>query len=105
LPLALRAVAFVAYAAFTLWTVRRLLRPAADPGSRMVRRYGVLGWGFGFWLLMTADFARRSTFTGTEFWTHALTDAFILLPISLWGGYLWGRAMGSFFGWFFGDRL
>ena|SRR2546421_2581692 len=98
MPPAVRAIAFLAYAAFTLWTVRRLLRPAADPDHKMVRRYGVLGWGLGFWVLMTADFARRSTYTRTQFWTHALTETFILLPISLWGGYVWGRAMGSFLG-------
>ena len=81
-----------------VWTVRRLWRAPGTPYERIVYRFGVRGFGVGFWILFAIVSALSHR--GDEI-SPALTAAIMLFvgfPISLWAGYFWGRGMARFYG-------
>ena|ERR1041385_9106756 len=81
-------------ALFTGWTVRRLWRRAQDPYSRMVYGFGVKAFGVLWGAFMVLDEARKD-WRGLP---HLLLSLLTTLPIALWAGYFWGRAMAWFYG-------
>ena len=89
---------------FCAFTWRRLSRTRDDADGAIVYKRGVLGWGVPFTIVMAIMDALRSldevTLPGifsVSFAASLLTHAFILFPIALWGGYGFGRVMGSIF--------
>src|ERR1700729_1416284 len=92
-------VAFwIAWVVFSAWTVRRIwvLRERHD---RRVYRIGVLGFGMVMWVAMTLVAA----YMGVEgnpkhsVWFYGSRFLFLLLPLCLWAGYVWGRIMCALF--------
>jgi hypothetical protein len=88
-------IAALLWAAFIAWTLYRL-------GSRRTLMgfttytYGVKRFGIGLWLisiLLEVSIARESAPTHPVLWLHAVLVAFITLPVCLWVGYVWGKAM------------
>ena len=97
--------AFVgAWLFFCAFTWRRLARTRDAEDGRVVYDHGVIGWGVPFALLMAAAGAVREaggaslgTLLSARFAAALLAQAFLTLPIGLWGGYFFGRALGSVF--------
>ena len=92
----------VAYGAFVVWTIRRLLSPTAAAQRPSVHRRGIMGFGVLFWVGMTVSRAVGSAKVGTALWKDILMYAYVLLPLALWAGVVWGTFMRSFLGWLSG---
>lgn len=92
------APAAVAWMAFIVWTLKRLgARIARD--AEITSYYGVRWFGIGMWLFMTCVGVTLSWQINPQrpVWHYALAFAFIFLPICLWAGFAWGKAMRAFF--------
>jgi hypothetical protein len=84
-----------------VWSWRRLWRhPITDSYSTSVYRHGVRGFGGLIFLAMTVvvPFVEAGTPLGptlrsNRFWGDVVMGGAIAVPIALWGGYWWGRAM------------
>jgi hypothetical protein len=89
---------------FSAFTWRRLSRTRSEENARIVYDRGVIGWGIPFTIIMAVVNAVRGLDSVTfgsifslGFAASLLAHAFILFPIALWGGYGFGRAIGSMF--------
>ena len=94
------AAAALVWIGFTAWSVRRLTLASQRDSSPIVFRLGVRGVGATIWLasvIVPATFMLEDGARGFRFWAWISAFGLFFLPISLWGGYLWGRAMDSFF--------
>jgi hypothetical protein len=78
----------VIWAVFTGWTIRRLWRPARERYSHFVYKYGVKGFGLGMYVLTLISYLVEAAPT-----RKVLIYVVVGLPISLWGGYAFGRVM------------
>ena len=87
---------------FCIWTWRRLARTRDAENGTLIYDFGVLGFGLSMAATMAVVNAARdvgglaNAFT-MRFAGSLLQHAVIGFPIFLWGGYLWGRLMGSVF--------
>jgi len=80
---------------FLIWTWLRLWRPATDAFSKTVYRYGLKGFGLISFAWTLVDQAGVSTKSPLS---RLYGVVLVILPISLWGGYVFGRAMAWVFG-------
>ncbi len=78
----------VVWALFAGWTIRRLWRRATDRYTQIVYMYGVKGFGLGYFVLMMLQYV----FEGAS-QRRLLIQLIVGPPLSLWGGYLFGRGM------------
>jgi hypothetical protein len=87
----------VAWLVFGIWTIRRLsaLRRKHD----MAWKYGVARFAVSGWAVTTLCCAVLSVRINPNhsLWYYSAILAFFLLPVCLWGGYVWGRLMILFF--------
>jgi len=97
LSLAILITGAALYAAFIVWTVRRLWRPVVDSYSRTVYWFGVRLGGVIFWLVLSIGGSLSSESALTP-WVSTLIALYTGFPICLWGGYAWGRAMAWVYG-------
>jgi hypothetical protein len=89
----------VAWSMFSVWTIRRLNYLGSREAGSTTYRYGVKGFGIMLWVPMVvvgvamgwAENPNRSV------WYYGFVMAFTLLPVCLWGGYVWGAVMSSLF--------
>jgi hypothetical protein len=82
----------VAYAAFSVWTVRRvLLAPQRDPSTR----FGMRVFAPLMWVATTVIWTIGDRFP-SNLVLRVLLNAFWMLPLSLWSGYGAGRQMRRF---------
>ena len=90
-----------------VWTWRRLWRHpvGSDPYTVLVYRHGVRGFGVFMFVAMTfvvplfeAERPLGTALASPGFWGDILLRALIGVPVYLWGGYWWGRAMARFAG-------
>lgn len=89
----------VGFAAFGVWTWRRLWREGSSPYDRFVYRYGVRCFGIAAWILMSILFpGLDSQGANAHVVLEVLAFAIPAFPISLWAGYWWGRWVTGFFG-------
>lgn len=93
----LRFVLAFLWLLFLIWTIRRLHRIANN--DEIVLRIGVARFGLTGWLgttLWTAYLAAEVN-PVHPLWFYGAVLGFYLLPVCLWGGYLWGRIMAHLF--------
>jgi len=83
----------LALAFFTGWTIRRLWRRSVDPYTRIVYLFGVKGFGMAFFALSEIVRVRHESDAGSANVPNILLDLVTDLPLAMWGGYWWGRAM------------
>jgi hypothetical protein len=91
-PLLFAALAWGAFSAFTLY---RLGSRRSAMGATTYT-YGVKRFGIGLWLisiLLEVGIAREASTAHPPLWLHVLLVAFVTLPLCLWVGYAWGKAM------------
>jgi len=90
----------LAWGAFGVWTVRRLLLvPQSDPSLRFgVRVFGLLLWAASTIVWTVGDPHPRNIVL------RVVENAFLILPMSLWAGYFAGRRIRRFVGPGGGDR-
>ena len=105
LPTSIAVTIFALGATLTLalgvWSWRRLWRyPITDVYSALVYRLGVRGFGALIFLAMTvvvpvveAGSPLGSALRSSRFWGDVVLGGAIALPVSLWGGYWWGRTI------------
>ena len=82
--------------AFVVWTWFRLWKPVSDVYTRTVYCNGVRIFGFLMFVLSVFDRFAKST----PWVLQVYDDILIALPLCMWGGYWWGRAMA----WMYGQR-
>ena len=88
-------IAALAWGVFLCWTLYRLGSRRAQL-SATAYSYGVKRFGIGLWLVSVALEVVVVSRTGPKHYSmllHALTVAFVTLPVCLWVGYVWGQAM------------
>jgi hypothetical protein len=92
------ALAAAAWMVFIIWTLRRLGACSAREGQ-ITSYYGVRWLGVGMWLFMTCAGVILSWQINPHrpVWYYAFAFAFIFLPICLWAGFVWGKAMSGLF--------
>ena len=90
-----------AFLVFSAWTMARLWRPAHDPYTRTVYLFGVKGFGLTTFVISTALRIEHDRSYEALSFPIVFLDLFSSLALSMWFGYLWGRAMA----WAFRDRL
>ena len=91
-PLMIAALLWAGFIAFTLY---RLGSRRAQMGATTYT-YGVKRFGIGLWLIsifLEVGIARETLPTHPVLWLQAVTVAFVTLPVCLWVGYVWGKAM------------
>ncbi len=88
------ALAGVAWMVFIVWTLKRL---GARTGP--ISQYGVKWFGITTWLFMICACVMLSWQINPRhpLWYYTFIFAFALLPICLWAGFVWGKAMSAFF--------
>ena len=86
------------WSALTIWTVYKLNYLSGD-GASLSIRYGVNAFGIGMWLVSIAIGVVLSwqINPGRSLLYYGMFFAFTMLPICLWGGYVWGKAMSWIF--------
>ena len=88
-----------AWLAFSIWTMRKLhyLRTSSDDG--ITYKHGVDRFGVSAWALTTiaAALLCREINSSRPLWYYGVTLGFTLLPVALWAGYIWGKAMSAIF--------
>ena len=77
-------------ALFLYWTWLRVWRPATDQYSRTVYLFGVKGFGLIMFAMTLWD---RTGEGSASLLLQLYADVLAILPISLWGGYWFGRGM------------
>jgi hypothetical protein len=85
----------LAWAAFIAWTLYRLGSRRAHMGATTYQ-FGVKRFGIGLWLASVLLEVVVVWRTGPKHYSillHALIVAFVMLPVCLWVGYVWGQAM------------
>jgi hypothetical protein len=95
----LLVAAALVWIGFTAWTIRWLTRASHGDSSPLVFRLGVRAVGATMWLasvIVPGTFMLEDGARGVDFWAWISAFGLFFLPISLWGGYLWGRAMDAF---------
>jgi hypothetical protein len=88
-------VAALGWGAFIAWSLYRLGSRRAQMGTTTYN-YGVKRFGIALWLVSVALEVVVVSQTGPKHYLvllHALTVAFVTLPVCLWVGYVWGQAM------------
>ena len=88
--------------ALGVWSWRRLWRPGRTPWERIVYNHGVKRFGLAIWVGLAllppaiewGPLRVVNVFT-TAYVLEAAVSALVTLPVALWGGYLWGRAMAG----------
>jgi hypothetical protein len=88
----------IAWLIFTIWTVYRLGSHDAVLGETTAR-YGIRGFGLMLWaaMIFVGVYLSGQIDPNRSLWYSGAVFAFVLLPICLWGGYLWGKVMSSLF--------
>ncbi len=96
--LVVRTVAVMVWLAFTVWTVCRLSRRSVWADETVGRR-GIGRVGAGIWVVGTsyALFVVWQAKSDGPILFYAIVFGVELLPMCLWGGFLWGEVMGSLF--------
>ncbi len=84
----------VAYAAFSVWTVRRVFLATQ---SDLSLRFGVRVYAPLMWVATTVIWTIGHRFP-SNIVLRVLLNAFWMLPLSLWAGYGAGRRMRRFLG-------
>ena len=84
--------------AFIVWTIH-WLGSAKAQSDRFVFKFGVKGFGITAWLAATAivSYVSFQNRPDRSLLSYVGIYGFALLPISLWLGFAWGRAMAAFF--------
>jgi hypothetical protein len=92
------AILWVVGLIFCLWTVRKL-RPTRKPGSDAVYTLGVKGFGLWLWAGTTPLMILVAYVNHPEhsLLYYAISFGVWMLPVCLWGGYLWGFVMNAMF--------
>lgn len=89
----------ITWVLFCAWTVRCIWM-LRDQHDRRVYSNGVLGFGVFMWVAMTfvaAYLGVQGDPRHRHFWFYGSRFLFLLFPLSLWGGYFWGRIMCHLF--------
>lgn len=88
----------IVWSGITIWTIYKLdFIGRRDVG--LTYRYGVKQFGVSAWLVSIAIGVGLSWQINSRhsIWYYGAFFAFIMLPICLWGGYAWGKAMSLIF--------
>lgn len=95
----LQAAVIVAWSLFTVWTLMRLGTTRHDRDEDVVYRRGVRGFGVTLWaaaICIGVLIGWQVPSRHSRWYLGALL-AFLLLPICLWGGFVWGKIMAGLF--------
>jgi hypothetical protein len=90
---------------FAMFTWRRLRpRDARESKATIIYVHGVRGFGLAMGVAMTVWLGLKdaapltfASFAVSDIWLRLTTAALINVPLGLWAGYAWGRAMASVF--------
>ena len=88
----------ITWLVFIIWTLYRLGASESEQGE-ITSRLGVRGFGVTIWVAMTGVgvYLGWQIDPSRPIWYCGAILAFVLLPVCLWGGYFWGKAMSFFF--------
>jgi hypothetical protein len=94
----MKYIAVILWLSFCVWTVR-MLSTRKTRGSDAVYTLGVKGYGLWMWGLSTAVAVAMvyRVNPGHSLFYYGVAFGLFLLPICLWGGYLWGVVMDGLF--------
>jgi hypothetical protein len=87
-------IAWLLLCVWTLWKLNQLRKKDNLTYRQGVSGLGVMMWGTG---TVVGALGIWETDRRHSVWYYGLGFAIYLLPICLWGGYLWGRIMTSIF--------
>jgi hypothetical protein len=87
-------IAVSIWLSFVAWTINHFAakRRKCDP---KVFRYGVMWFGMSLWTgsLFLGVISWSGMDANPPIWFKAMYLGLILLPLCLWGGYIWGKVM------------
>ena len=92
-----QVVFIIVWSLFSVWTIRKLSYLGSQEASSSTIRYGVKGYGITMWVVVVVMGVVLCCLINPNrpVWYYAFVIAFTLLPICLWGGYVWGAVMSS----------